>query len=52
MGCRVDADILSDGAFSDEERKKLINKCPIEGQAMTVLNASHASMFKRWERQG
>jgi hypothetical protein len=55
MGCRLDADIadiLSNGDFSDEERKKLIARCPIEGQAMTVLNASHTSMFKSWERQG
>ena len=52
MGCRVDTDILSDGGFTDEEREKLVKQCPIEGKAMTVLNATHASMFKRWERQG
>lgn len=50
MGCRTDTHSLADGDFTDEERKHLEQTCPIEGKAMTVLNASHASMFKRWEQ--
>ena len=49
MGCRTGTDILSDGDFTDEEREKLAKQSPIGGAAMTVLNASHASMFKKWE---
>ena len=49
MGCRTGTDILSDGDFTAEEREKLEKQSPIGGAAMTVLNASHASIFKRWE---
>jgi hypothetical protein len=55
MGCRADPDVLSaiqsSDDLTDEERQKLEKLCPIGGAAMTVLNASHASMFKRWEPQ-
>ena len=49
MGCRTGTDSLSDGDFTDKEREELEKTRPIGGEAMTVLNASHASMFKRWE---
>ena len=54
MGCRVNTDLLSAtqqlGAFVGiGEGKILVKQCPIEGEATTVLNATHESMFKRWE---
>ena len=54
MGCRANTDLLSPaqqlGAFVGiGDGKTLVKQCPIEGEATTVLNATHDSMFKRWE---
>ena len=50
MGCRKPVtSILDGGDFTPEEREKLLTQCPVGGEAMEVLNASHAKMFERWE---
>ena len=54
MGCRVKTDVLSTtqklGAFFGiGEGKLLVKQCPLQGEAMTVLNEAHESMIKRWE---
>jgi hypothetical protein len=54
MGCRANTDSLSTsqkiGAFFNfGEGKILVQQCPLDGAAMTVFDAAHASMIKRWE---